>query len=208
MAIRLPVRGMSDVSEILKAIKEGDPRAAEQLLPAVYDELRRLAASKLARERPQTLQATDLVHEAYLRVAGRAGDGTGEHWDSRGHFFAAAAEAMRRLLIERARKRGRLRHGGGKRRVELRDEDLAIDAPPVELLALDDALDRLAEEDAVKAELVKLRYFAGLTIEEAASMLAISRATADRYWEYARAWLFHELSKGDTRVEPGGGDAT
>jgi len=208
MAIRLPVRGMSDVSEILEAIKEGDPRAAEQLLPAVYDELRRLAASKLARERPQTLQATDLVHEAYLRVAGRAGDGTGEHWDSRGHFFAAAAEAMRRLLIERARKRGRLRHGGGKRRVELRDEDLAIDAPPVELLALDDALDRLAEEDAVKAELVKLRYFAGLTIEEAASMLAISRATADRYWEYARAWLFHELSKGDTRVEPGGGDAT
>ena len=177
---------MTDVTRILSAIEDGDPHAAAQLLPLVYDELRRLAADKMAQEKPgQTLQATALVHEAYLRLVDTE---RAQHWNSRGHFFAAAAEAMRRILVESARRQRRHRHGGGRRRVSLGDVP-AAERSPDDLLALDDALTRLAAEDAVGADLVKLHFYAGFSVEEAADALAISRAQAYRHWKYARAWL-------------------
>jgi len=184
---------MNEVTRIINAIEQGDPEATEKLLPLVYEELRVLAAQKMAQEKPgQTLQATALVHEAYIRLVGaEAGN-----WKGRTHFFAAAAEAMRRILIENARRKKRLRHGGDKQRVEMQDADLAVEGPPDDLIALDEALTKLAEENPAKADLVKLRYFAGLTLEQAAEMLGISRATADRYWSYARAWLFDQINKG------------
>jgi RNA polymerase sigma factor (TIGR02999 family) len=182
---------MSDVTQILNAIEHGDPKAADQLLPLVYDELRKLAAQKLAQERPgQTLDATALVHEAYLRLVG--GD-QAHTWNSRGHFFGAAAEAMRRILVESARKKKRQRHGGGRCRVDLQEAVSLADSPPDDLLALDEALTRLAAREPAKAELVKLRYFAGLSIDEAADLMHISRTTAKRYWAFARAWLLAEI---------------
>ncbi len=184
---------MSDVTRILNAIEQGDAKAADKLLPLVYEELRRLAAQKMSQEPPgQTLQATALVHEAYIRLVGDEA----ANWKGRTHFFATAAEAMRRILIENARRKRRLRHGGGQQRVGLDDACMAIEEPSEDLVALDEALSKLAIEDPVKADLVKLRYFAGLTIEQAAKILEISRATADRYWSYARAFLFHEINKG------------
>ncbi len=183
---------MTEVTRILSAIEEGDPHAAEQLLPLVYGELRRLAARRLAQEKPgQTLQPTALVHEAYLRLVG---DGEGQHWDHRGHFFAAAAEAMRRILVDAARRKQAIRHGGEKRRVALRDHHRITESPDG-LLALDDALTRFASEEPAKAELVKLRFFAGLSTPEAASALGISVATAERWWAYARTWLFSKLKE-------------
>jgi RNA polymerase sigma factor (TIGR02999 family) len=191
---------MSDVTRILSAIEQGDPSAAAQLLPLVYDELRKLAAQKLTQEKPgQTLQATALVHEAYLRLVA-SGEPSGRrepHWDSRGHFFAAAAEAMRRIVVETARRKKRARHGGGRERVEVELADLPTRLPPDDLLALDEALGRLSEIDPVKARLVTLRYFAGLTIEEAAQTLSISRVTAHRYWTFARAWLHQQMTGGE-----------
>jgi RNA polymerase sigma factor (TIGR02999 family) len=182
---------MNDVTRILSAIEQGDPKAAEGLLPLVYDELRKLAARRLAQENPgQTLQATALVHEAYLRLVDTERVG---RWDSRGHFFAAAAEAMRRILVEGARRRGREKHGGRSVRRNLLDLDLAVNTRPDEVLAVDEALARLAAEDAHAAELVKLRYFAGLSVEEAAQALGLSRATAYRHWTYARAWVRCEV---------------
>lgn len=183
---------MSEVTHILNAIDAGDPHAAAQLLPLVYDELRLLAAQRLAQEKPgQTLQATALVHEAYLRLVG---DGQGQHWEHRGHFFAAAAEAMRRILVDAARRKQAIRHGGGRRRVALHDHHRIAQSPDG-LLALDDALTRFASEEPAKAELVKLRFFAGLSTPEAASALGISLATAERWWAYARTWLFSELQE-------------
>jgi RNA polymerase sigma factor (TIGR02999 family) len=183
---------VSEVTRILKAIDAGDPSAAAQLLPVVYDELRLLAAQRLAQELPgQTLEATALVHEAYLRLVG---DGPGPHWDHRGHFFAAAAEAMRRILVDAARRKQAIRHGGGRRRVELHDYH-SITQSPNGLLALDDALTRFASEEPAKAELVKLRFFAGLSTPEAAAALGISIATAERWWAFARAWLLSELQQ-------------
>jgi RNA polymerase sigma factor (TIGR02999 family) len=186
---------MSIVTSILNAIDAGDPHAAAQLLPLVYDELRRLAAQRLARENPgQTLQATALVHEAYLRLIG---DERGQHWDGRSHFFAAAAEAMRRILIDNARRKNRPKHGGDRRRVT---GDVAAprpEMPPEDLLALDEALDKLAKEEPAKAELVKLRFFAGLTMPEVAEALGVSLATAERHWTYARTWLYAELKEAD-----------
>lgn len=178
---------MTDVTTILSRIDSGDPSAAEELLPLVYDELRKLAAAKLAGEKPgQTLQATALVHEAYLRLV----SGTEPRaWNGRGHFFGAAAEAMRRILVERARRRKAGKHGGGMDRVELCDGDLLARHDPEQILALDDALDSLAAEDAQAAELVKLRVFADFSVEEAGQMLGLSRATAYRAWTFARAWL-------------------
>jgi RNA polymerase sigma factor (TIGR02999 family) len=182
---------MNDVTAILSAIEAGDPTAAGQLLPLVYDELRRLAAQRLAGENPgQTLQATALVHEAYLRLVG-AEDAV--RWNGRGHFFGAAAEAMRRILIERARRKRRLRHGGGLRRIDLDRVDLADEAPSDDLLALDEALQELAADDPVVADVVKLRYFAGLTAEQTAEALGLSLRTANRHWAYARARLFRRL---------------
>jgi RNA polymerase sigma factor (TIGR02999 family) len=191
---------MTAVSQILDAIAQGDPGAASQLLPLVYDELRRLAAQKLRREPAgQTLEATALVHEAYLRLVkadGPAGGTDKRQWAGRAHFFAAAAESMRRILVENARRKQTQKRGGALARQEL-VEDLLVAAEPCEdLLALDEALERLAAQDPVKAELVKLRYFAGLTGAEAAEALNISTATAERYWAFARAWLLHEI-KGD-----------
>jgi len=186
---------MSDVTRILSAIEQGDPRAAEQLLPLVYGELRKLAARKLSQEKPgQTLEATALVHEAYLRLvdADKA-----QYWNSRGHFFAAAAEAMRRILVEQARRKGRLKRGGNKERLDLDDVEIAFEGPADDMLALDEALARLAQKHPEKAELVKLRYFAGLTVDEAAKVLGVSTSTVDRHWTYARAWLFRELSLED-----------
>jgi RNA polymerase sigma factor (TIGR02999 family) len=189
---------MNDVTQILKAIEQGDPHAADQLLPLVYDELRRLAAQRLAAEAPgQTLQATALVHEAYLRLVG---DGE-QSWDNRGHFFAAAAEAMRRILVENVRRKRSLKRGGGRAREEFDELQLAAPEPVEDLLALDEALDRLAAKDPVKAELVKLRYFAGMTIEQAAAALGISNATAKRYWTYTRTWLYQEIA-GDRDKPP------
>jgi RNA polymerase sigma factor (TIGR02999 family) len=185
---------MTDVTHLLQAASEGDPRAAAELLPLVYDQLRRLAAHQMAKERPgQTLQATALVHEAWLRVQGTVDQG----WDSRRHFFAAAAEAMRRILIENARRKQAVRHGGGLRRTELALDELAIagGAPNDELLAVDEALAALEAHDVRKAELVKLRYFAGLTLEEAAAALDLSERTAKRDWTYARAWLYREIKR-------------
>jgi RNA polymerase sigma factor (TIGR02999 family) len=177
---------MTDVTQILSAIEQGDSGAAEQLLPLVYDELRKLAAQRLAQERPgQTLQATALVHEAYLRLVDAAQP---QAWNGRGHFFAAAAEAMRRILVEQARRKHRQRHGGGRRCVSLSDVP-AAERSPDDLLALDDALTKLAAEDAAAADLVKLRFYAGFSVEEAADALAISRAQGYRHWNYARAWL-------------------
>lgn len=187
---------MGDVTRILANLRNGDRQAADELLKAVYDELRRLAAHKIAREKPgQTLQATALVHEAYLRLL------TDEkaRWDNRGHFFAAAAEAMRRILVEAARRKSRIKHGGGRQRQELFEADYIELPTDIDLVALDEALEKFAREDAVKAQLVKLRYFTGLTVEQAGEILGISRATADRYWQYARAWLYHEISKGEAR---------
>jgi RNA polymerase sigma factor (TIGR02999 family) len=181
---------MNDVTRILSAVEQGDAGASEQLLPLVYDELRKLAARRLARESTgQTLQATALGHVAYLRLVGGE---QAEGWNSRGHFFAAAAEAMRRILVENARRKGRAKAGGGFRRVELADIE-AAQGPDIDLLALDEALGRLEAHDPAKAALVKLRYFAGLSIEEAAEALGISRTTAARHWRYARTWLFCEL---------------
>jgi len=182
---------MSDVVRILSAIEQGDPSAAEQLLPLVYDELRKLAVQRLAQEAPgQTLEANALVHEAYLRLVNVE---QVKHWNSRGHFFAAAAEAMRRILIEGARRKRRLKHGCGRRRVDLNSGCLVSAAPSLDLLALDEALSRLAETEPAKAELVKLRFFAGLTMPEAAAALGISLATAERDWTFAKAWLYAEL---------------
>lgn len=189
---------MSDVTHILAAIERGEVQAAEQLLPLIYEELRALAAQRLALEKPgQTLQATALVHEAYLRLvapaSGEASARRDPHWDSRGHFFAAAAEAMRRILVENARRKGRQRHGGSRQRVDLLECDAAINTPPDEVLAIDESLAKLAAEDPPAAQLVKLRYFAGLSVEEAAQSLGISRATAYRHWTYARAWIRCEI---------------
>jgi RNA polymerase sigma factor (TIGR02999 family) len=182
---------VADVTRILSQIELGDSQAAEQLLPLVYNELRKLAAAKLAHENPgQTLQATALVHEAYLRLVGS--DGV-EKWDSRGHFFAAAAEAMRRILVESARRKARSRHGGELTRVDLLEADLVGSLPPEEMLALDDMLSALAKHDPAAAELVKLRYFAGLSVEQAADALGLSRTNAYRQWAYARAWLFAQI---------------
>jgi len=182
---------MSDVTHILSAIESGDPHAAEQLLPLVYAELRKLAAQKLAHEKPgQTLDATGLVHEAYLRLVDTE---KAQHWNSRGHFFAAAAEAMRRILIDRARHKRTQRHGGGQERVDIEQIDLASPDADNRLLAVNEALDKLAAQNKPEAELVKLRYFVGMTLEEAADALGISARTADNYWAHARAWLFHEL---------------
>ena len=184
---------MSEVTHVLNAIDQGDPKAAGQLLPLVYDELRKLAACKMANEAPgQTLQPTALVHEAWLRVAGSS-DHT---WDSRGHFFAAAAEAMRRILIENARRKKALRHGAGQARLDIQELEIAAPDPEEQILAIDEALNKLSALDQQKAELVKLRYFAGLTIEEAAAALGISEATAKRWWVYARAWLYAEVRPG------------
>jgi RNA polymerase sigma factor (TIGR02999 family) len=186
---------MTNVTHILSAIEQGDPCAAEQLLPLVYDELRKLAAEKISQEKQgQTLEATALVYEAYLRLVDVE---KAQHWNSRGHFFAAAAEAMRRILVENARRKHRLRHGGGRRRIRLGDL-AAVDRAPEDLLALDDALTGLAEEDPSAAQLVKLRLYAGLSVEEAAEALAISRAQGYRHWNYARAWLRCALEDGPT----------
>jgi RNA polymerase sigma factor (TIGR02999 family) len=187
---------MTEVTRILSAIEQGDPSAAEQLLPLVYDELRQLAAQKLAREKPgQTLQATALVHEAYVRLVGSemAGPGGKQRWDSRGHFFAAAAEAMRRILIERARKKRSPKRGGGLKKLNIDAIDLVTQATPDQLLAINDALTKLADEDPAAARLVELRYFAGLTVEEGGKALGMSTATAYRHWKYARALLHSEL---------------
>jgi RNA polymerase sigma factor (TIGR02999 family) len=182
---------MNDVTLILAAIEQGDSHAAEKLLPIVYEELRKLAAHKLADERPgQTLQATALVHEAFLRLVNNS---EAQRWNSRGHFFGAAAEAMRRILVEQARHKQRVRHGGGLQRVDL-DGQLAISsAADDDLLALDEALERLSAEQSEAAEVVKLRYFAGLTIEETAAALDVSVRTVNRHWAYARAWLYQQL---------------
>jgi RNA polymerase sigma factor (TIGR02999 family) len=182
---------MPDITRILTQIDFGDPQAAEQLLPLLYDELRLLAAARLAQEEPgNTLQATALVHEAYLRLVGT---GEPQSWDNRGHFFAAAAEAMRRILVERARRKKRIKHGAGRQRVD--SESLASLAwePPEDLVALDEALNKLAAEDPAKAELVKLRFFAGLTMPEIAQVMGISLATVERHWTYVRTWLYAEM---------------
>jgi RNA polymerase sigma factor (TIGR02999 family) len=187
---------MSEVTRILSAIERGDPRASEQLLPLVYEELRKLAAQKLAQERPgQTLEATALVHEAYLRLV----DGDqAQQWNGRGHFFAAAAESMRRILVEQARRKGRVRHGGGLRRVDLLDGEVAA-APSgdEQILLLDESLTRLAAARPQAAELVKLRFFSGLTVEEAAPMLGLSSRSARRLWVFARAWLRRDMERSD-----------
>jgi RNA polymerase sigma factor (TIGR02999 family) len=189
---------VNEVTQILSAIAQGDPSAASQLLPLVYDQLRALAAQKLAHEPPgQTLQPTALVHEAYLRLVG---DEPESHWDNRRHFLSAAAEAMRRILVENARHKKRDKHGGGLRRLELPDLPVA-DQNPDDLLALDDALSQLAEEDPPAAEVVKLRLYAGLSVEEAAEALGLSRAQAYRHWTYARAWLRATLRE-DAAEEP------
>ena len=185
---------MNEVTRILSAIEQGDPQAAEQLMPLVYDELRKLAAQRLAQEKPgQTLQATALVHEVYVRLVDVE---KAQHWDSRGHFFAAAAEAMRRVLIDGARRRTTQRRGGEAKRQPLIGIEAAMPESDDELLAVDEALGRLQQIDPTKAKLVELRYFAGMTIPEAAQALGISMTTANRYWAYARAWLHEELSSG------------
>jgi RNA polymerase sigma factor (TIGR02999 family) len=182
---------MDDVTRILSALDGGDARASEELLPLVYDELRRLAGRKLVQEPPgQTLEATALVHEAYLRLVGASGGG---RWDHRGHFFAAAAEAMRRILVETARRKASLKRGGDVERVDRDVADLAAPGRPEELLAVDEALGRLADVDSRAAELVKLRYFAGLSMVDAASALGVSTRTAERTWTFARAWLRREI---------------
>jgi RNA polymerase sigma factor (TIGR02999 family) len=189
---------MSDVTRILNAIERGEARAADELLPLVYDELRLLAAQKLSHEQPgQTLQATALVHEAYIRLVGDEP----QSWNSRGHFFGAAAEAMRRILVENARRKKSAKRGGGLCRVDLQDSDVSTQIPPDDLLALDEALRALGKEDPVTADLVKLRYFAGLSLQQVAKILGISQRTAARYWVYGRVWLLREITGSDRSVE-------
>ena len=184
---------MSDVTRILEAAQQGDPTASEELLPLVYDELRRLAAHRMANEAAgHTLQPTALVHEAWLRLVGDEN----KKWDGRAHFFAAAAEAMRRILIDRARRKRAVRHGGDQQRMDIQEVDLATPADDDQLLAVSEALDKLAIEHKVEAELVKLRYFVGMTNDEAADVLGISPRTAKYYWTHARAWLFREIGSG------------
>ncbi len=191
---------MNEVTHILSGIEAGDPHAAAQLLPLVYDELRKLAAQKLAQEKPgQTLQATALVHEAYLRLLGNDQD---QHWDSRGHFFAAAAEAMRRILLNRARDKKRLKRGGEHRRVDLDQVEIALDTDDEQLISIDEALAQLAVEDPGAAQLVNLRFFAGLTLKEAADSLGLALRTAERQWTYARAWLYARLRQEDSQSPP------
>jgi len=183
---------MTDVTRILNAIEQGNVTAAEELLPLVYEELRNLASRQMSRESPgQTLQATALVHEAYIRLVGAEA----QNWKGRTHFFIAAAEAMRRILIENARRKQRLKRGGGQKKVGLEDAEPAVAEPAEDIVALNEALEKLALEDPTKANLVKLRYFAGLTVKQAAEILGISQATAERYWSYARVWLFYEIKK-------------
>jgi RNA polymerase sigma factor (TIGR02999 family) len=185
------LRAMENVTRILQEIEQGDSAAAEALMPLIYDELRKLANQRLAHEKPgQTLQATALVHDAYLRLVDVE---KAQHWNSRGHFFAAAAEAMRRILIERARRKKRVRHGGGRQRVDLESQLCVSDADDDRLLEVNDALERLSGEEPEAANVVKLRYFAGLTIEETAAAMRISVRTANRHWTYARAWLYDQL---------------
>jgi RNA polymerase sigma factor (TIGR02999 family) len=185
---------MHEVTCILCAMEQGDPRAAEQLLPLVYKELRRLAVEKMAQEKPgQTLQATALVHEAYIRLVDVE---KAQHWNSRGHFFSAAAEAMRRIIVESVRRKGRLKRGGDQRRHDVLTIHSVDDGPDIDVLAVDEALTKMALQHPPKAQLVKLRYFAGLTMAEAASIMEISTVTAERYWRYARAWLASELRGG------------
>jgi RNA polymerase sigma factor (TIGR02999 family) len=184
---------MSDVTRLLSAIEQGDPHAADQLLPLVYNELRKLAAARLSLESPgQTLEATALVHEAYLRLVGADQE---LHWDTRGHFFAAAAEAMRRILLNRARDKKRLKRGGNRRRVDFDKITIALDTDDDELVALDDALESLGQVDEMAAQLVKLRFFAGLRMKQAAESLGIAQRTAERQWAFARAWLYDRLSR-------------
>jgi RNA polymerase sigma factor (TIGR02999 family) len=186
------LEGVSDVTRILNAVQQGDPKAADELLPLVYEELRRLAAAKMANEAPgQTLQPTALVHEAWLRLTGNEN----QEWNGRGHFFAAAAEAMRRILVENARRKRRIKHGGEMQRVDLTSLDVAILSDDAHLLAVDQALEQLAARDPLGAQLIKLRFFAGLPNVEAARLLQIPERTAKRTWAYARAWLFEELKK-------------
>jgi RNA polymerase sigma factor (TIGR02999 family) len=185
------VQEVNDVTQILSAIEQGDPQASDQLLPLVYAELRKLAAHRMAQESPdQTLQATALVHEAFIRLVDQR---TVQHWNSRGHFFAAAAEAMRRILVERARQKASVRHGGDLQRVDLNTLETAAERRAEELVALDDALDELERHDCQAAALVKLRYFAGLQHQEAADALGINRRAADRLWSLARAWLYQQV---------------
>jgi RNA polymerase sigma factor (TIGR02999 family) len=192
-SISLKAAPMTGVTRILSAIEEGDAQAAEKLLPLVYDELRNLAARKMAQENPgQTLQGTALVHEAYIRLVGKEHE---QSWESRGHFFAAAAEAMRRILVERARRVSTQKRGGGAERLELQEHLAADEGRSVDLAALDDALTQLENHEPVAAELVKLRYFAGLTHQQAAQSLGISRRAADRLWKLAKAWLFAQFSE-------------
>ena len=187
---------MSEVTRILNAVGKGEAKAAEELLPLVYSELRNLAAHKMANESPgQTLQATALVHEAWLRVTGDANP----RFDGRAHFFAAAAEAMRRILIENARRKRAVRHGGGQQRVDIQELEFAVDTSEDEMITVHEALDAFALEDPPKAELVKLRYFVGLTLDEAAEVLGISSATARRWWTYSRAWLYQKISAGQSQ---------
>ena len=186
---------MSDVTQILSAIEQGDPQAAKQLLPLVYDELRKLAAQRTANEKPgQTLQATALVHEAYIRLVDNE---KAQHWDSRRHFFAAAAEAMRRILVDAARRKRRLKRGSERQRLDLDALEITVEAPSADMIALDEALSRLNQQKPVEAELVKLRYFGGLSVDEAARVLEVSSATGDRKWAYARAWLYREICTED-----------
>jgi RNA polymerase sigma factor (TIGR02999 family) len=190
---------MSDVTHLLNGIDQGDPHAASQLLPLVYDELRLLARNKLAHETPgQTLDATALVHEAYLRLVGNEG----RHWDGRRHFFAAAAKAMRRILVDNARRKKALKHAGGRQRVEADPDLFPADSSPVDLLALDEALTKFAKEAPAHGELVQLRFFAGFTMPEAAHLLGISLATAERHWAYARSWLYAEMSDAEDAADP------
>lgn len=185
---------MTDVTRILDALEQGDAKAADELLPLIYEELRGLAARKMSQEQPgQTLQATALVHEAYIRLVGSEA----RNWSSRTHFFAAAAEAMCRILVENARRKQRCKHGADRRRVDLDDADVAVEGPSTDLIVLNEALVKLAQEDRPAADLVKMRYFAGLTLDEAAAALGVSRRTADRYWAYARAWLYQEITKAE-----------
>jgi len=191
---------MNDVTHILSAIEQGDPHAAEQLLPLIYDELRQLAAQRLAQEKPgQTLQATALVHEAYLRLVE---SDNAKRWNSRGHFFAAAAEAMRRILVDQARRKLSLRQGGDLQRRPIEDQEIEAPEPSADLLAVHEALEKLQTIDATAAEIVKLRYFAGLTNHQTAEALGISTSTADRSWAYARAWLHEALKHDGAGVSP------
>jgi len=183
---------MSDVTQILQAIERGEPQATDELLPIVYEELRSLAAQQLSNENPgHTLQATALVHEAYLKLVGGGGE---QGWNSRGHFFAAAAEAMRRILVDRARRRSAQKRGGGMQRIDLGGLELSVDSDPEQMLALDEALGRLREIDAQAESIVNLRFFAGLTLDQAARSLGVSERTAYRDWAFAKSWLYREMS--------------